>query len=50
MDGNTAVAEAITVEHVEVSTCKGIVVKPVQVPLLPEEAQNAAKVGDRQTF
>ena len=36
MEGSTGAADAVTVEHVEVKTHKGIVVRPVQVPLLPE--------------
>lgn len=36
MEGSTGAADAVTVEHVEVKTRKGIVVRPVQVPLLPE--------------
>ena len=37
MEGSTGAADAVTVEHVEVKTRKGIVVRPVQVPLLPED-------------
>ena len=37
-EGDPESAEAVTIEHVEVMTWHGPVIRPVYVPLLPEES------------
>jgi hypothetical protein len=40
LEGDTEASDAVTVEHVEVNTRRGTVVKVVLVPLDPSEAEN----------
>lgn len=40
LEGDTEASDAVTVEHVEVNTRRGTVVKAVLVPLDPSEAEN----------